>query len=594
VALTVVLAPVAYVSMFTGFHAYDDEGYFLAALRSYMSGEPLLNPAAPFYGPFYFEVTAGIHKLLGLQPTHDTGRMLTLAIWLLASLAGGLGVYRLVRNAWLAVGAQLATFGVLVALVNEPIEPFGITSLVVVLLVGAAAFRSARPRFTAFLIGASVVALCLIKINIGGFAAIAALFAWSASLPPPWRRYLLPLTAAVMAAVPAVLMVSLLSRDWVLEFAILATLSLAAVGAACLISTPQRLPPSSTSWLALGGALLAVVIVGVAVAGGTTLTDVWNGLVVIPLRLPQLFVLPLTISAGYDVWAIVVMVGSLALLTSRLRPHGIPAGLARVGAGFFTWLVLLLPPDTVFLLALPLAWIATQPPAGDAGNPTDPYARAFLPALALLETLQAYPAAGTQLSMASLAVIPVGAVILNDGVRQLRLAGARRSVPIQLTGWVPRGALGFNVLVFLLFALTATAGFESGTALGLPGADAVRVSDRQAGELRPLVAAIDRDCSSLISLPAMNSLDLWSGEYPPPELRSEIWWLTIDREHQQALVQQLQGQPRLCVVRNQSMIRFWAEGRPVPDGPLLRFIDSSFAPDGTFGDYELLIVTARA
>jgi hypothetical protein len=587
-AVTLVLIPIGYASMFTGFHAYDDEGYFLLNLRSYMAGEPLLNPSAPLYGPFFFEVMAGLFKVLGAQPTHDGGRFVTLAVWMLACLAGGLGAYRLTRNAWLAVGAQLATFGVLAALANEPMEPFGLTSLLLTSLVAAAAFRSSSPRLTAFLIGAIVAALCLIKVNIGGFAAIAVLLAWSGSLPQRWRRLVMPVVAAALVAAPFVLMRTLLGRDWVLEFALLATLSALAIAAACLLAAPPRQPRPSTGWIAFGGGLLAVACIGIALAGGTTLPVLWDGLVVFALRLPQLFNLPLTISAGYDAWALLALLAGLAVVTRRPRVRGTWVALARVGVGFFTWLVLLLPPDTVFMLALPLAWVATQPPVDNAGNPIDPYARLLLPALALLESLQAYPAAGTQLSMASLALVPVGVIILSDGVRQLRLAGATRSTPIKATSWVPRAALGFNVAVFLLFALTAVAGFESGTMLGLPGAGTVRLPARQAAELRGLVAAVGQSCSSLITMPGMNSLYIWSGDAPPAELRSEIWWLTIDAERQQALARQLDAAPRLCVVRNQALIDFWAQGRPVPEGPLVRFIEASFSPGGTFGDYELL------
>ncbi|HET7419902.1 MAG TPA: hypothetical protein VFL27_05940 [Candidatus Dormibacteraeota bacterium] len=588
-AVTAVLIPVAYASMFTGFHAYDDEGYFLMTLRSYLSGEPLLNPTLPIYGPFFYEAMAGLFKLIGQQPTHDTGRIVTAAVWILASAAGGLGAYRLTRNAWLGVGTQLATFGVLAALANEPMEPFGLTSLLLTSLVATAAFRSARPRFTAFLIGAIVAAVCLIKVNIGGFAAIAVVFAWSGGLPNPWRRFVRPIAAAVMVCVPFALMQSLLSHDWVIEFAVLATLSALAIGGACLVAPPGPQPPASTGWMAGGGAAVAVATVGIALAGGSTVPGMWNELVVVALRLPQLISLPLTITAGYDLWALLLLLGALTVLSGRLRLHGTPEALARVAVGFFTWLVLLLPPDTIFLLALPLAWVATQAPPGDAGNPIDPYARLLVPSLALLECLQTYPAAGTQLSLASLAMVPVGAMILSDGVRQLRLAGVRRRAPIRLVSWVPRLAVSFNVAVFLLFALTAVAGFEADTALVLPGAENVRLPARQAGDLRALVAAIGQDCSGLITMPGMNSLYLWSGETPPPDLRQEIWWATVDAGRQEELVQQLQGRPRLCAVKNQVLIDFWAQGRPIPDRPLVRFIGSAFTASGTFGDYELLI-----
>src|SRR5258706_827579 len=84
--VTVLFAPMAYVSMFNGFHAYDDEGFFLVTIRDFLSGHPLLTPYVPLYGPFFYELMGGLFKLLGLQPTHDVGRWVTLAIWLTSSI----------------------------------------------------------------------------------------------------------------------------------------------------------------------------------------------------------------------------------------------------------------------------------------------------------------------------------------------------------------------------------------------------------------------------------------------------------------------------------------------------------------------------
>jgi hypothetical protein len=49
----------------------------------------------------------------------------------------------------------------------------------------------------------------------------------------------------------------------------------------------------------------------------------------------------------------------------------------------------------------------------------------------------------------------------------------------------------------------------------------------------------------------------------------------------------------LCVVKNQTLIDFWAQGRAVPPQPVVEFIDSTFMPSATFGDYELLVRKAQ-
>jgi hypothetical protein len=587
---TFVLAPIAYMSMFTGFHAYDDEGYNLANLSDYLAGHPLLPPNALGYGPFFYEIFGGLFKVLGLVPDNDTGRIVTTAIWLIASVAGGLVAFRLSRNLWLGIAAELATFGILIALGNEPMSPYGLSAILLLGLAPAASFRSARPRASAVAIGAIVSALCLVKINIGGFAAVAVVLAWSASLPQRWRRPLLATMVAVVIALPFLLTFPLLTRGWVFAFAAVVGLSAASVGVASLAVGPRALPPSSSGWIAAGGAVVLIACVGAALSGGTRPNDIWNGLVVQPLRIPGLLTLPVTVGAGHVVWAAVSLVMALAL-TVRNKIATLPptaAGLMRVGAGFFTFLSLLLVPNTIFLLALPLAWLATQAPDDPGADPAGSYARVLLPALAVIESLQAYPFAGSQLSLAAFCVVPVGAITLGDGIRQLRGAGVADRATVKALRWVAPAALAINVAVFLLFALTVAAGFGGDTPVGLPGAKSVRLPAQSANQLRLLVAAVDRDCSSLVTFPGMNSFYIWTGQDPPP-MRVEVWWLFLDSSTQQSIVQQLSSQPRLCVIKNQRVIDMWSAGRDVPSSPLVDFIGRQFVHDSSYGDYELLV-----
>ena len=584
------LAPIAYVSMFSGFHAYDDEGYNLANLSDYLAGHPLLTPNALGYGPFFYEIFGGLFKVLGLAPDNDTGRMVTAVIWLIGSVAGGLVALRLSRNLWLGLTAELVTFGILIALANEPMSPYGLTALLLLGLAAAASFRSARPRATAALIGAIVSSLFLVKINIGGFAAAAVVLAWSAGLPQRWRRPLLALMVAVVTALPFLLTLPLLTRGWVFVFASVVALSAASVGVAILAAGPRELPQPSGRWIAAGGAVIVVACLGVALAGGTRATDIWNGLVVQPLRIPGLLTQPVTVGAGHALWAAGSFVVALAL-TVRNRIVTVPAtaaGLMRVGAGFFTFLSLLLVPNTNFLLALPLAWLATQAPDHAGADPVGSYARVLLPTLAVVESLQAYPFAGSQLSLAAFCLVPVGAIALGDGIRQLHSAGAADRVTVKALGWVAPAALAINIAVFLLFALTAAAEFGRDTPVGLPGAESVRLPAQSATQLRLLVAAVDRDCSSLVTFPGMNSFYIWTGEDPPP-MRVEVWWLFLDNNTQQSIVEQVTGKPRLCVIKNQRVIDMWSGGRAVSRSPLVDFIDRQFVHDSSYGDYELLV-----
>lgn len=158
VALACLLSPLGYARMFTGFHAYDDERIFLVALRDYLAGNPLMTPYVPLYGPFYYEVYGGLFKVLGIAPAHDSGRWITLVVWLAASVVGGLAMWRLTRKAWLALGAQMVTFTGLLALANEPTSTYALSTLLLIALVGIVVGPT-RPRVAAVLIGAVVAVL---------------------------------------------------------------------------------------------------------------------------------------------------------------------------------------------------------------------------------------------------------------------------------------------------------------------------------------------------------------------------------------------------------------------------------------------------
>jgi hypothetical protein len=573
--------------MFNGFAAYDDEGYFLITLREYLSGHPLFTQSYPIHGPFYYEVMAGLFKLLGLVPSHDSGRYLTLAVWLLASLMAGLVAFRLTRNSWLGIAAELVAFRALTGLVNEPLHPSGLVALLLVGLVAAASFRSARPRATTVLIGAIVGALCLIKINVGAFAAVAVAFAWAGSLSHSWKRLLLPLMAVVVATLPLVLMANMLSITWVLEFAVVELLSAAAIGVACVLAAPRPLPVQSAKWLTIGGLIIVIATEGIALAGRTSPENLLNVTLLQPLKLAGLFAVPVTIGIGNDLWAGFWLLVAIGICGPLARAASLPvAGLVQVLGGLLMWLSVVLLPNSTFLVALPLAWMATQAPRDGEADSAGTYFRLFVPVLVILESIQAYPVAGTQQSLAALGLVPLGAVMLSDGIRRLRHANAARST---LALWVAPAALLINVAGFSLFGVLAIDGFASAAPLGLPGADSVRMPAQKGAQVRALVASIDRDCTSFITFPGMNSFYIWTAQDPPAELSSEVWWLVLNSEEQQLLLSQLVGRRHLCVVKNQRVIDMWAAGRQIPDRPLVAFIDREFVSAGSYGEYELLV-----
>jgi hypothetical protein len=587
---TLVLAPVGFCSMFSVFQLYDDEGYFLWTVRDYLGGHLTYQ----LYGPFYYELMGGVFRVLGLAVTTDNGRIITLALWLLGSLIGGLAVLRLTRNLWLGVAGQFLTFHAFSTFTSEPMHPQALIGVLLVTFAALAAYRARFPRASVTLIGAVVAAIVLVKINVGVFGGLAVTFALVACASGRWRRWLLPAMAVVIVAAPLVLMTRLLQMPWVWQLALVMSLSTAGVAIAGFVAGAPHISRGDAFRLISGGTALAVVCLGIAAAAGLRPADL-VGSVVSALGLPELFVVPARVNLAHVGWAVLSLASAVAILLARLgarMPPAVPA-FSRIGIGAFAWFSVLLLPSWYWLLALPLAWVAMLPPRGDADNPTDPWTRVLLPVLAVLEALQVYPVAGSQEWLAAFMLVPVGAVIFNDGLRQLRaLALATGSESwLTVSKSLPRGAVVVNVAVWGLFVYLSGMTYASGRPLGLPGTDLMRLPPVQVSGLQSLASVTDRDCMTLITLPRMESLNLWTEKAGLASLYSDvgIWIFSLDAAKQQSIVTELRGRQGVCVVRSQAVLDFEAQGRPVPRRPLVEYIDTDLQSAGTFWVYELLI-----
>jgi hypothetical protein len=120
---TLLLAIQGYFRLFSTFSDYDDEGYILISIRSFLTGGALYDTVYTQYGPAYYLLTGFLFGPAGLPITHEAVRWLALALWLGCSVVTAALVRCLGGGLFLALLAQAVTFVSLMAFVNEPGHP---------------------------------------------------------------------------------------------------------------------------------------------------------------------------------------------------------------------------------------------------------------------------------------------------------------------------------------------------------------------------------------------------------------------------------------------------------------------------------------
>jgi hypothetical protein len=307
-------------------------------------------------------------------------------------------------------------------------------------------------------------------------------------------------------------------------------------------------------------------------------------------------------------WAVLALAG--AALASGLRLGARDAGasvwpgLLRAVAGLAIWLsvvrfspVSLSPsagnPDS---LATVLAWIVAIPPAGVVEPPYKRFLRVLLPALGIAEVMQVYPVAGSQMGIAALTFVPVGALLLGDAFTSLRRWSAARGLgsptdfrmaaTVVLTALV--AVLAVNVLLRPI-STNATI-YHDQPALPFEGATLLHPSPERVEEYTRLVDLLHRyRCTDFIGYPNVNSLYLWSGIEPPPPAAPGAWIRALDSERQQRIVNELRASPRPCAIRNDALAPLWLGGKPPPDRPLVNYVLNDFRTVDEVGEFQFML-----
>lgn len=450
------------------------------------------------------------------------------------------------------------------------------------------------------------------------FAIAAVVLAAIWTVGPLYRRRWLRLAViAAFLAVPLFITPRDLGLGWVRELLVLEFLATVAILAA---ARPLRPRPGDDEarlrrWLvaaSAGFAFAFVAILGIILLTGPSPGDVYEGIVTQAIRVRDALVLQVEFPPAALDWGIVAV--AAAALTGRLRSAwfakpAIWPGLLRAGAGLtilFSVAHIMpfgLEPAGKSPLVLPmvLAWVAALAPAAARESAQRRFLRVLLPALAVAETLQVYPVAGSQMGISAAVFVPVGALCLGDALKEMRVWGAARGAPVleRLGAVVDVSVVALAAMFALdsivLPAATSAVAYRNQPKLPLPGASLLHIPPASVETYVGIVDLLHRHhCSTFVGYPSINSLYLWSGlEAPAPQLPN-AWMDAFDGAQQQRVVDELRASPRPCAIRSEDQAAGYLTNGPPADLPLVHYVFNDFKTVAQVGYLEFMLPKGRA
>lgn len=589
-----------------------DEGFLILSLREWVQRGHLYNKVFSQYGPFYYFVFGLPARAVGANWTIESGRATNLALWIATAFLVGVAVTRITQRVTLAAAATLATFSLLRVFAGEPMHPEALLGfLLAALLASVTVIRARNPRTGDFVAGGLVAAMALTKINVGTFAVVAVAFAGIASMPRTrrtrWIRIAIDLILVALGPLLLLAQKTALTvpvpephvfgfAEWKLKYAALY------VAAAMVVVVASRLHADGSgedapSRFRIGAAisgLFAVIVPTVffALATGTTVSALIDNIVLRPSQYPSVIQLPIRFSSILLLWLVVVPVcflahnvlGSAATWKVRCALSGgarLVLGLAAValplGATFNFFVA-----DGSPFSFLPVAGLVLVPRLSRE-RPSDGYifARRFVAAAAITNSLLAYPAPGDQIAYGLFLSLVCGAIVISDGITELVDSGILRGLA--------RVAPGVCTVLLLAIPLSFPFGlheratypgrqfvdwaqkYRRGTALDLVGTGRIRVEPLAAAILRGYAGPLRRHCDTFVAFPDMLHLYVVTGIRPPTGFNSTANPLYLTAGEQNEVVHQLRAnRSRLCLMLGGNYRSSLVDGhlRRLTTGPL--------------------------
>lgn len=585
--------------LFTAFMLYDDEGYVLLSLQNFSRHGSLYDRVYTQYGPFPYLCYDALHRLLGFEFTNTSGRWITWVNWLGTAGACAALVSRVTRSATWGAFTLAGVFSYLWIMINEPVHPGGLITLLVALAawIGAECWSVKRIRWFVASMALVGAALLLTKINVGVFL-IGALFTWLAvnTRNGAAARSLGWLIAVGCAVLPFGLMQSLLDAQWVQQFALVFTCGALSLLLAARHRADAIVGPREWVLTAAVGVGAVALLLAITLARGTSLSGLWHGILLDPLHQPRVYFFAMNWRPGSGVLAL----GSLALA-------GVVAWRGAWRDARFVWFVVwtrlavtaaLLGSQlgtTPLSLAgwglsygVSLAWLFAIPlhPDDRAGP-----ARMWLALLLVFQCLHAFPVAGSQLNWGTFLCVPLLALGMADAWPLLREKLARGSRWADRTLVTAVGAIA--LVITCQYAWLGWSRYSSSEPLGIQGAEKLRMPHQVTYALRIVTENLRAHGDMLFSAPGLYSANLWTGLPTPTLANATHWFSLLTERQQQEIIDRLSSQPRAVVLIQRGLLDYLVKNGFAQRGPLQAWLRANFQQAFAIYPYEIWVKQDR-
>jgi hypothetical protein len=564
-----------------------DEGYLMITVQGFNSGHALYDTLFTQYGPFYYFYEWLLRSVLAIPLTHDATRFLCIAHWLMAAGILGVAAWKLTRSTMAGFFVAFLAVTHLATLAHEPGHP---QEIVAVLLAFGALFavRFARGGWAIEALAVVAVLLAFTKINVGIFFGFALLLTMRCHSADRFSRGIWNwLLLGVCAVLPFLLVRRHLSQEWCRNFAlVIASTGVTVLFVAQRASTQRPLNPASYFRAAAAFLIPAAILLAVTLFTGTSWNGLFEGLILTPLKMPSVTLLAIPMpnvallnaaaSLAIAVWVICKRDDArLAILVPALKTIFAVVGAFCLMGNAKSQLAFLVP--WVWLVGAPVANTRDENAHGNFG-------RTFLALAAVWQSLQIYPVAGTQVTIATLFLVMAYGVCLSDAVQamtQNSRVGATLAAFTPMTRNLTQ-ALASAALLFL-FANgwcklpDVRREYARLRPLGLPGSSHIRMDDETVTMYGDLAQYLAAESSTFVTYPGVNSLYFWADKRPPTQLNSTGWGQLTHTQQREILDALAKAEkPRLVVV--EAMMQDWDSAAYEPIRPLVRFVAEDCRP----------------